>query len=389
MVKERAQTMLVKLDSGCDSCFLRKSLYGLKQAGRQWNLKLNKKLTDMGMKQSLNEPCLYFKQNGNIYLFVLVYVDDILVASQERGLITKFKNELSKEFDLKDYGLAKYMLGIDIRRNDNVIVLSQQNYIESLLKRFCMENCNKCATPMEINSKRKEEEKCSDESSEAWPYRELIGCLNYLANATRPDIANAVSKLSQKVKNPENSDWKSAKRVLRYLKGTSQYSLVYKRTGECVQGYSDADWGNCLLDRRSYSGYAFILGGGCISWQSRKQRSVATSTCEAEYVSLSESMKEAVYLNSLLKELGIMRYARVIVHVDNQGAIFLAQDPVFHARSKHIDIRYHYVREVLRDKNDIELRYVPTASMLADVLTKPLSSVKHNKCLDGLGVKAS
>ncbi|KAJ0170805.1 hypothetical protein K1T71_013577 [Dendrolimus kikuchii] len=129
-----------------------------------------------------------------------------------------------------------------------------------------MENCNKCATPMEINSKHKPEEKCDDDESDTnWPYRELIGCLNYLSNATRPDIANAVSKLSQKVTNPEKSDWKSAKRVLRYLKGTIQRSLVYKKTSNCIQGFSDADWGNCLLDRRSYSGYAFILGGACIS----------------------------------------------------------------------------------------------------------------------------
>ncbi|XP_073949053.1 uncharacterized protein [Choristoneura fumiferana] len=238
---------------------------------------------------------------------------------------------------------------------------------------------------MEVNCKfSQSDDKC--EKSEQYPFRELIGALNYLSTGTRPDITNSIAKLSQFLNSSNEECWKATKRVLRYLKRTIEYGLVFKKTGKSLQGYSDSDWGGCLLDRRSYSGYVFMLGGGCISWKSQKQKCVATSTCEAEYVSLSSAMKEAVYLNSLLTEIGLSKFAQLTLHVDNQGAMCLANDPMFHSRSKHIDIRHHFIRGILKDNKSIELSYLPTDSMLADILTKALPRVKHYKCMSGLGI---
>ncbi|XP_037297397.1 secreted RxLR effector protein 161-like [Manduca sexta] len=250
-----------------------------------------------------------------------------------------------------------------------------------------MQDANNIKTPMEISNGRKIE-RCDDEKAKNWPYRELIGSLMYLSVATRPDITNSVVKLAQFCNNPKQEDWIAAKRILRYLKGTINYGLVYKKTGEFVKGYCDADWGSCSINRRSFSGYVFILAGAGITWMSRKQRTVAASSCEAEYVSLAEAVKEGLYLQSLLNELGLERYASISLNADSRSAIFLAQDPVFHARSKHIDIKYHFVRRVLKDNKSISLGHVATTDMIADVLTKPLPSIKHYKCIDGIGLKS-
>jgi hypothetical protein len=316
-----------------------------------------------------------------------VYVDDILIASQKRVCIEKFKKELAGEFDLKDFGVAKYILGIDIERSVNdKIKLSQQKYIENLFSKFGLAKCKESvSTPMEINLKLQSVQQ-NTKSDERYPYRELIGSLLYLSEGTRPDISNTVSKLAQFVNAPSKECWTAAKRVLRYLKRTKEYGIVFTKTGKSLQGYSDSDWGGCLLDRRSYSGYAFILGDACVSWKSQKQKCVATSSCEAEYDSLASSMKEAIYLNSLLSEIGLGKFAQVILHVDNQGALYLASDPVFHARSKHIDIRHHFIRGVLKENDNIKLAYLSTDSMLADVLTKALPKVKHYACMSGLGI---
>lgn len=248
-VVERANIMLNNLNSGCDVCLLKKSLYGLKQAGRQWNQRLDKKLKDMGLYQSLNEPCFYMRKHEDEHLFVLVFVDDILVASQKEDRISRFKNELKNEFEFKDYGQAKYFLGIDINRRDNAISLSQQNYISELIIKYGLCDSKVCSTPMEIGSCKPIREEltnvCEQQSSERekYPYRELIGSLMYLSTATRPDITNSVTKLAQFSNKPERKHWLSAKRILRYLKGTMDYGLTYKKTGKSIEGYCDADWG--------------------------------------------------------------------------------------------------------------------------------------------------
>ncbi|XP_039305154.1 secreted RxLR effector protein 161-like [Solenopsis invicta] len=207
----------------------------------------------------------------------------------------------------------------------------------------------------------------------------------YLAVCTRPDIAYAVNYLSQYNNCFQKEHWIAAKRILRYLKGTSNHGLTYQKTGRPLSSYVDADWANDRIDRKSYTGSAFILSNGAISWESRKQRSVALSSTEAEYMSLTDAAKEGIHLIGFLKELGLENLANVQMFNDNQSAAKLAHNPIYHARSKHIDVRFHFIREVLRCQ-PIKLEYLPTDLMIADVLTKPLSYAKHEKFRKGLGV---
>lgn len=246
-----------------------------------------------------------------------------------------------------------------------------------------MIDCKEASIPLPSGLKLTAED--TETSEEATPYRELIGSLMYLAVATRPDIAHAVSALSQFNHRYNQKLWTAAKHVLRYLKGTIDLSLCFSNTKRNLLGFVDADWGNCTIDRRSYTGMAFILAGAVISWESCKQRTVALSLTEAEYMGLSDAAKEAVYLISFLKELAFETLTNVTIFNDNQGAAKLAYNPVYHGRSKHIDIRYHFVREAIQNQS-IKLEYLPTERMLADILTKGLGSGKHMFCARGLGL---
>ncbi|KMQ82311.1 retrovirus-related pol polyprotein from transposon tnt 1-94 [Lasius niger] len=226
-------------------------------------------------------------------------------------------------------------------------------------------------------------------NTERKPYRELIGSLIYLANATRPDLAFAASALSRFCTNPEEAHWKLAKRVLRYLQRTIDYGITYTKDCEKMRAYVDSDWAGDVEDRRSCSGNVIILANGPISWELKKQKSVALSTMEAEYVALSEVCKEIVYLRCLLKHIAHFEYCvtnATEVHCDNQSAIELNKNHAFHRRSKHIDIRYHYSREI-RDRSEINIKYLPTDKMIADILTKSLTKAKHEKCIKMLSLK--
>ncbi|KAF6208713.1 hypothetical protein GE061_017171 [Apolygus lucorum] len=206
----------------------------------------------------------------------------------------------------------------------------------------------------------------------------------YLATATRPDISHAVSVLSQFNCCYGSDHWIAAKRVLRYLKKTRNYGLTFKKTGKRIVGYVDADWGANLDDRRSYTGYAFKFADSCISWESRKQRTVALSSTEAEYMALTEATKEAIYWRQFLKEISNDELP-ITLHCDNQGAMLLAKNPVFHAWTKHVDIRHHFVREAL-DENKISIRYLDTSNMPADDLTMALPNPKHMECAKCFGL---
>lgn len=218
------------------------------------------------------------------------------------------------------------------------------------------------------------------------PYRELVGSLMYLASSTRPDIAFAASYLGQFNNCYSEEHWRAAKRVLRYLRGTINLGINYGATSGVIEGFVDADWGSCVEDRRSYTGYIFLCNGGPITWEAKKQHTVALSTTEAEYMALTESVKEAIYLQRFLREIGFGKLADLKISCDNRSALKLAENPTFHARSKHIDIRHHFVRDVLRDKRVI-IEYVPTDKQVADFLTKGLSKTKHSHCVDSSGLQ--
>lgn len=217
------------------------------------------------------------------------------------------------------------------------------------------------------------------------PYRELVGSLTYLASSTRPDIAFSASYLGQFNNCFDETHWKAAKRVLKYLKGTMNAGLVYGPDSNPLIGYTDSDWGNCHVDRRSHSfGFLFVLSGCPITWDAKKQKTVALSSCEAEYMAFAECAKEAIFLQRFLKELGFNDLSNVTIYGDNLGAIKLAENPIFHQRSKHIDIKYHYVRDALRSEN-LNIKHVSTT----DMLTKGLPKRKHLECLEKAAIHLS
>ncbi|KAL7296878.1 hypothetical protein TKK_0010268 [Trichogramma kaykai] len=294
---------------------------------------------------------------------MLLYVDDILLVSRNLARVAEIKKGLTASFDLKDMGLAKYCLGIEIEQNKNSISLCQSGFINGILARFNMFDCKSVSTPLATGLKLRP---CEDLTPKLFPYRELIGALMYLSVGTRPEITHAVSYLSQFNSCHDNTHWTAAKHVLHYLKGTSNMKLVYSMDKKGLRGFADANWGSDITDRKSYSGYVFSLCNGAISWCSKKQKSVALSFSEAEYMSLSDAAKEAIFLSSLLKELACYQ-------------------PSYHARSKHIDIRAHFIREALKD-GKFTLEYMPTEEMIADILTKALPKPKVNFCVNGLGL---
>lgn len=265
--------------------------------------------------------------------------------------------------------------------NENSVTLDQENYIDQLLNKFNMLDCNTSDTPMECKLSLSIGNRCDINL----PYQKLIGSLMYLSVLTRPDISYAVSYMSQFNNCYTKEHWIHAKRILRYLKGTKHYTLKYnsKLNSEII-GYVDADWGSDVISRRSYTGYIFELSGAAISWESRKQKVVALSTTEAEYIGISECCKEAIYLQNLHCEI-TGRFYTIILYNDNQSAQKLLLNPVFHNKSKHIDIRFHFCKEIIARKL-INVQYLCTAAMPADLLTKSLGSVKHKTFVTSVGL---
>lgn len=248
-----------------------------------------------------------------------------------------------------------------------------------------MDKCKSVNTPIALGVKLTKIADTGENDTEKRPYQELIGALMYVTVGTRPDIAHAVSALSQFKSCHRGEHWAAAKRVLRYLRGTSDIGLTFHKNNQPLRGFADADWGNCAVDRRSYSGYVFTLSGGSVTWESRKQRTVALSSTEAEYMAIANATKEAMYLTNFLKELGCADLADATIYNDNRSAGLLAENPVFYSRSKHIDIKHHFIRQAISERA-LRLVYLPE-EMIADVLTKALSGVKHSRCLSGLGLQ--
>ena len=279
---------------------------------------------------------------------------------------------------------------MDIAQTDSGIEVSQEQLISSILKDFDLVECRPCSTPLEPGTNFK---KCNDCSKcdmvDQKLYQSLIGSLTFLSVCTRPDIMHSVNKLAQYNTKPHAEHLTAAKHILRYLNSTLNFKLKYFKKGEKLVGYVDADWAGNLTDRKSYTGIAYFLGGAAITWESKKQPTIALSSTEAEYVALSSASKEAVYLRRFIKELGFPNLVDLptILNGDNISAQKLAKKPVFHNRTKHIDIKTHYIREIV-EKQIIELKYVPTDQMIADVFTKNLKKIKHKQFTLCLGLNA-
>ncbi|CAK9827765.1 Retrovirus-related Pol polyprotein from transposon TNT 1-94 [Anthophora retusa] len=374
-------------------CKLLKPLYGLKQSGREWYRKLDRYIRDNDGKRTPADQCVYVFGKDEDRVILIIYVDDLLLASKNIEALNKIKSKFKTAFKIVDLGQVNNILGICVQREGTTgkIHLSQEKYIKELIKKFNMEEAKATHTPIESNTKiTKEMGPTTEEERREMlhrPYRELVGGLIYLANATRPDIAFAASTLSRFCSDPGKMHWILAKRVLRYLIETSHYKITYCKDGENLKAYTDSDWAGDTDDRRSCTGNVLILSGGPISWKAKKQPSVALSTMEAEYTALAEVSREVIYIIRLLSHMGFDKYVTKPIKIlcDNQSAIKLAKDAIYHKRSKHIDIKYHFTRELIEQK-EITVEYIKTDSMIADIFTKALTKCKHNNCVKMLNM---
>lgn len=352
---------------------LNKSLYGLKQSGKNWNNMLHVFLIHENFQQSLVDYCVYVKENDGVLTILVVWVDDILIACSSSGALLDIKTALNRKFKMKDIGTISYFLGIEFKCNENEIEMSQQKYVDKILIKFNMSECKPKLIPCELGmSNTSTDERDFEDIS---LYREITGSLIYLMTSTRPDLCYVVSMLSQHLAKPKMSHYAIAKQTLRYLKGTKCKTLKFSRCAKSFEivGYSDSDWANNVNDRRSISGMLFLMGEGLISWKSKKQSVIALSTCEAEYIALSSCVQEAKFLQQLYADMMGAHRKQIKVYVDNQSAIALAKNPINHQRSKHIDVRFHFVRQEIENQN-IALQYIPTEFNKADAFTKPLSA---------------
>lgn len=318
---------------------------------------------------------------GGEEILVAIFVDDIIVAYSSERVLKTTKEILIQAFEIRDMGPLKFCLGIDFNQKNGVISMGQKGYIQKLLKRFDMENCKQISTPMEIRPKLI---KAENKEESNVPYQNLIGALMYLAVATRPDIMYSVSYLSQFNTCYDNTHWKAAKRILRYLKGTDDFQLTYRKTGRPMKGYADADWASCTIDRRSYTGYCFHFGGALVSWEARKQRTVALSTCEAELMAITEAFKESTHLSKLINDLKLQNGVLEIYN-DNQAAQSSLKNPVVSSKTKHIDIKESYVKEAL-ERGSVKLSYMRTEEMIADMMTKALPEPALKKLRTSAGL---
>lgn len=372
---------------------LKKALYGLKQAGREWNDTLTKYLlTSQKWIQSPNDPCLFKANNGTTHapFYMAVFVDDFIAAVGDERDWDNFITDFQTHFKISNNGALSWMLGMKIQQTNNnkQVAISQHKYITEMLDEFGMNDCNEVTTPITTSPPGKPEQRTPEEQEWAskTPYQGLTGSLLYATRCTRPDTTFAIHHASRFNNNYNKQNWKSAKRMLAYLKRTSNHKLQFNHLGnQDLIGYVDADWASDKEDRRSVHGYVFLLAGAAITWRTGKQNSVALSTCEAEYVGMAEAAQEATYLRQILTFLDLPQNNATTVYADNRSAIFLSQNPSQHNRAKHIDIKYHYTREA-QTKHIVRFIPIATNENVADCFTKPMSREKLERYTRAMGI---
>ena len=373
-------------------CLLQKSLYGLKQSPRQWYKKFDDFLMRMEFRRCSYDSCVYIWGEEEDLVYLLLYVDDILMASRDKQRIDELKMKLSSEFEMKDLGVARRILGVDIVRDQTkgVLRLTQQVYMKKVVERFRMHESKPVGTPLGNHMKLSKSQAPVSEDErrmmEATPYASGVGSIMYGMVCTRPDLTHAVSVVSRFMANPGQAHWETLKWVLRYLNGTLDSGLLYQkrqRGGAIIEGFVDADYAGCVDTRKSLSGYVFTLFGTAVSWKANLQSVVALSTTEAEYIALAEGVKEGLWLKGMLNELGIEQEC-VPIHCDSQSAIHLAKHQMYHERTKHIDVKLHFIREVV-DSGAVRIMKIASDDNPADMLTKSLPRCKFENCLNLVG----
>jgi Reverse transcriptase (RNA-dependent DNA polymerase) len=371
-------------------CRLNRAIYGLKQSGREWYDMFCRIMYQFDFTRCETEHAVFHRYAGHEALIVAVDVDDLTMAGNSKGSIRRFKDELRTVLKIKDLGDLSWLLGIEVKRDRKLrtVSLSQRAYIEKIIERFNLQDAHPLSTPLDPHHKLSLSQSPSTphqfDDMRNVPYREAIGSLMYAALGTRPDISFAVSFLAQFMQNPGRPHWEAVKRVFRYLKGTKGTCLVIGGSQGGLEAYSDADWAS-QEHRHSVSGYVFTIDGGAVSWSSKKQPIVALSTTEAEYIAATHAAKEALWLRAFLADIARPLKNPITIHLDNISAISITKNDEFHPRTKHIDIRYHFIRHATRE-GLIHVDYVPTDDMAADMFTKalPRHKVAHLNAMVGL-----
>ena len=336
------------------------------------------------------DQAVFYRRVGSQSMIILVHVDDCTIIAPNLPLIQVFKAQIAKQVKITDLGELHWLLGIEIKRNRELrtIHLSQRAYIQSILQRYNLHELKPVSVPMDPSARFSTAQAPSTTQEFAAmrnvPYHEAVGSLMYAALGTRPDIAYAVQTVSRFSINPGQAHWEAVKRIFRYLKGTSELWLTFGGKEKELTGYADAD-GSMAEDRHAISGYAFILHGGAVSWSAKRQEIVSLSTTESEYVAATHAAKEALWLRSLLLQIFEIKLSPTTLFSDNQSAIALTKDHQYHARTKHIDVRFHFIRYVV-ENGQLHLIYCPTEDMVADSLTKALPSAKVKHFASELGL---
>lgn len=374
-------------------CKLKRSLYGLRISPKRWNERYTEAVVKLGLASSDLEPCSFVWREQNQFLILLLYVDDILMASNNKEKLKEVKMALSKEFQMTILGEPKEFLSISIRRDreNKTIRLSQEKFVDKILKRYGFEEVHPQRTSMltirAINHDRKmresdiESENTEDKGEKInGPYREIVGSLLYLSGTTRQDISYTVNVLSRHQTNPTEEDWKMVTRLMRYLKGTKSLGLRYTGDKEGIESYSDASFADCK-NSLTTCGYVIKLFGDSISWRTHKQTYVALSTCQAEYIAMSEASQEMLSIHNTLKLILIKLPLPMTLWCDNRAATVSAETNGGNKLRHIVEVKAHHIKECVKRKL-IKVELVRSRDQLADVFTKPLTFELHKRQVD-------
>lgn len=346
-----------------------KALYGLHQAPRAWYAKLDSSLLGLSFRRSKSEHAMYLRGEGKRRLGL--YVDDLVITGSSAEDINEFKSQMMATFQMSDLGLLHYYLGLEVTQSRDGITLGQSAYAAKILQMAGLTVCNARLIPMEPRLKLSKES--SAPSVDATAYRSIVGSLHYLVN-TRPDLVYSVGYVSRFIEKPTTEHLTAVKRILRYIAGTQDYGCYYRRKEKDAHlvGFSNSDLAGDVDTRKSTTGVVYFLGENIITWQSQKQKVVALSSCEAGYMAGTTAACQGVWLMCLLSELKGEKEGVVKINIDNMPAIQLSKNPILHDHSKHIDIRFHNIRECV-DEGRIDVAHIGTSEQLADIMTKALA----------------
>jgi hypothetical protein len=364
---------------------LRRALYGLKQASRAWYSRIEAYFLKERFEKCPYEHTLFIikSSQGTSLLLMCLYVDDLIFTGNDETLFSSFKHSMMKEFNMTDLGRMRYFLGLEVLQRADGIFICQRKYAQEVLERFNMVGCNAVYNPIVLGFKLVTDS--AGMTINSTQYMQMVCSLMYLTS-TRLDIMFVVNLLSRYLAHPAELHLQAVKRVLRYIKGTLSYGIFYKQSGDVeLLAYTDNDYAGDLEDRKSTLGLLFMLSSRAVSWSSKKQPVVTLSTTEAEFIAAAFCACQAVWLRRMLEKLDHASAGTTIIYCDNNSTIKLSKNPVMHGRSKHIDVRFHFLRELTQDEV-VTLLHCRSQEQLADIMTKPLPQVVFEKLRTLMGV---